>query len=461
MRGTVFSLSLMMFLGALYQAGAMSGFAVSAASAGCAANGSRSATIVKFTIQNDNVTRCDTIYEAFKADYPHLNIQGTKCAFIRRNIGQSGLANGPDDTINYLSVMDINGGNVRDLDRYPLWVQNNNPQSPMFTHTIDWPAGDYIYYTKQVKWWYEGDGVPTTEVWKVKYNDPSSKTRVVNYWSAQTFSMSLDGTRAGVTDLSNNEFHCLPHAFPPAANPTKQGWDSKVWVGCGTYISPSGKYHWHFFEGGHDNWRINTWNPPTELLATVDVGSADFPVWSVDKSLTSETIGRGPMEWSRWAVNSDKWICGCTYLYNTHVSPPVGVGHNQVLCNWIDHKVIVTSRNWQDSVTKCTIRHSDPGDMWVAGGPCGSYEDVSGAWIPTSVTTGCTLVEARQPIRSSLREFSSSVKFNVFTLQGKCLGAWDARRVSGKAWSSLPGGACIVKPVSAGRACVRVTVSGL
>ena len=440
----------------------VSGFAVSSVQVPCDRNGNALfyfGSIVKYTIQSDNVTRCDTIYKQFRATYPHLNLQGTMCAFLRRSLASTDSAYGPKDTATYVSVMDINGGNVHDLDTLRAWVQNRNPQSPPLTHTIDWPAGDYVYYSKQIQYGiYQNDGVWQHEIWRAKYNDPSSQTLVCKYHSLETWSLSLDGTRAGVTDISQNpgtqqnEFHCLPHAFPPLTPPTKAGWDSKVWVGCGTYISPSGKYHWHFFEGGHDNWRINTWNPPTELLATVDVASADFPAWSVDKSLTSETIGRGPMEWARWAVNSDKWICGCTNVSNMHVSPPVDVGHNQVLCNWIDHKVIVTSRNWQASSANCDKRHSDPGDMWIAGGPGGNtYEDVNGKWITVNA------LGVRQnmvPARSGA--FTMSPKVNVYSVQGRLLGIWDRQTLS----RALPAGTYFVLSVSGGRGIARLGISG-
>jgi hypothetical protein len=421
----------------------VSGFAVSSVQVPCNTGDARFyyGKIVKYTIQNDNVTRCDTIYKTFRATYPQLNLVGTQCAFLRRSIGQTGVANGPDDTKAHLSVMDINGGNVRDLDSFPLWIQNNNPQSPYLPNLIDWPAGDYVYYIKGIS----TDPCDATkigsEIWKVKYNDAATKTRVGEYRnqnnsSALTFGMSLDGTRACVTftiyaagNCGALEFVDLPHVFPPATTPTKAGWDSKVWVGCGSYCSPSGKYHWHFFEGGHDNWRINTWNPPTELLATVDIASSVFPAWSVDKSLTAGAIGRGPMDWARWAVNSDKWICGCTDLYNMQVSPPTEVGHNQVLCDWIGHKIIVTSRNWQASSAACDRRNSCPGDMWIAGGPASgnAYEGIDGNWydaITHAKVQNGTVGVGMMPggYLSVKRSFAGNGAAAVFDLRGSRIG---------------------------------------
>ena len=447
---TVFAL---LFAGAWQQAGSMSGLAVSSCQAPgspCRTNGDARfdyGTIVKFTIQNDVVIRCDTIYKAYQATYPHLNLQGTKCAFIRRSIGQSGADHSANDIYSHLSILDLAVGTVTDIDSFFTW-EFHTTQGGQLYYGIDWAANDYIYYVKQIKWSYSGDG-PAAEVWKVKYNDPSTKALVYQYYDVKTFAVSLDATRAGITDITNNEFHCLPHAFPPAVNPTKNGWDSRVWVGCGTYISPSGKYHHHFFGGGHEAWRINTWNPPNELLASVDVSSGDFPAWSVDKNLTAETIGGGPMDWARWAVNSDKWITGCTQLYNMHVGPPFPqVGHNQVLVDWIGHKVIVTSRNWQASVTDCTKRQNDPGDLWIEGAPSGRcYENTDGNWV--NVDNGS--IVAVGPKRMTHLRVSLSQKATIYTIQGKPLGCRRLTKGATMESRKLPAGMYLVRQAASRR----------
>ena len=413
MRGTISELGFVLFLGMCCQAGAVNGVAVSSFQDPSRQNTDAMffyGAIVKYTIANDQVSKCDTIYKKYWSVYPKLNLQGTMCAFIRKNVGGPNPDLTKDISIN-LSVMDIDGSNVFDLDTFPAC---ECLECREFRSQICWPAGDYIYYTKQMRFPDRPpENQPTMEVWKVRYNMPSSRARVVTYEDARTFGMSLDATRAGITDLSNSEFHCLPHAFPPATPPTKAGWDTKVWEGCGTYISPSGKYHQHFYEPGHAGFRINTWNPPNVLLATVDVIASDFPQWSVDPALTAEKIGSGDgdMEWARWAVNSDKWITGCTKLSN---------GYNQVLVNWIDHKVIVTSRNWRSIAIPA--RSNDPGDFWVAGGPCGSYEDVNGNWAPTSVSSGCATKTVHRPVQAMAGDILFPQGVNVYSVQGALLG---------------------------------------
>lgn len=131
----------------------------------------------------------------------------------------------------------------------------------------------------------------------MKYDDPSTQTLVFTYKAIQTFSLSLDGKRAGVTSLypdPDNMFMNLPHAFPPTSEPTRSGWDNKVWVGCGSYISPSGKYHHHFFGGDHTDLRINTWDLPKVLIATVDFNfTNNFAAWS---GMPTDSISGGSMQ---------------------------------------------------------------------------------------------------------------------------------------------------------------------
>jgi hypothetical protein len=444
----------------------MDGISLSASQAPCRTKWPYYGSIIKFTIASDRVTRTDTIYSYKEhwAGYPIINVQGTQCAFIRmdqRDMDTASVGNGQGFHM-YLSVMDINGGNVRDLDTIPQvvdWMETR--------FLVAWPAGDYIYYHRNNHFVYgpedwKSAGIPTGEIWKVKYNDPSTQSKIYTYRAVYTFGMSLDGTRAAITAMYGDmdvpghigqlqdQFKNLPHAFPPAIEPVKDGWDTKVWVGCGSYISPSGKYHWHFFEGGHANWRINTWNPPKELVATTDVTSGEFLAWAVDKSLTNQTLGGGPMSWVRWAANSDKWICGGSQLMN---SANQEVGNNQILVNWIDHKLIVTRPNWQPSNAICNVRQNDVGALWVAGGPGGySYEDVNGNWINVSPVSA-----GRSPVPAASGAITLSHKVNVYTVQGRLLGTWDRGTIS----RTLPSGAYFMAPVAGTRSgIVRTTVFG-
>jgi hypothetical protein len=430
----------MLALGFGYQAFSMNGFAVSVSN-GRGSNLSAlnsgwpyQGPIVKYTIENDTVKSCDTIYKEYWGAWPILNVQGTKIAFDR--LSTKGGSDTLQDNVKfrYLSVMDSDGKNRYDLDTMPRFCKK------VF---IAWPAGDYIYYHKS-RYCQYGDadwasgGKPASEIYRVKYNDPSTRTLIFTYKQIQTFSVSLDGKRAGVTSLYDNEFKNLPHAFPPTSEPVKDGWDSKVWVGCGSYVSPSGKYHHHFFGGGHTDLRINTWDLPKVLIATVDFNfTNDFAAWS---GMPLDSIANGgPMEWGRWAANSDKWITssGANKLGTDANGLPIG-GSNQLLLNWIDHKTINTSRNSRRAPDGFIYR-SDPGALWVAGGPGGeTYENVNGDWVDLNgtVVQHGTVQLRRDLSRIDFGREPLSQKVNVYTLQGKSLGALDRGAIS----TALPAG---------------------
>jgi len=442
-----------------YQAFSMNGFAISVAKGRGASSLSGNNTevpyvgpMVKYTIANDAVARCDTVYKEHWTSWPVLNVLGSKIVFERYD------TRGGADTIwenqyyKYLAVMDSDGKNCYDLDTM---------RRQFHRCLIAWPAGDYIFYIKNLFWWYgpgeyESKGAPTSEIWRVKYNDPSTRTKIFTYKSAHTFSLSLDGTRAGVCSLYDNMFRNIPHAFPPTSEPVQTGWDPLVWVGCGSYISPSGKYHHHFWDTDHTNLRINTWDLPKVLLATVNFNlTNDFAVWS---GMPIDSIAGGAMEWGRWACNSDKWITMGAQNKITSQQPAAWdhsfTSTNQLLINWIDHKTINTSRNSKPAADGFVYK-SDPGALWVAGGPGGeTYEDVTGTWRKPNGDA----VEVRHgPSRIDHSRTSLSQKVNVYTVQGKLLGSWDHGIIS----RALPTGTYVVAPASAVRSgTARISIGG-
>jgi len=223
--------------------------------------------------------------------------------------------------------------------------------------------------------------------------------------------------------------------------PTAGCLPSSVTGGCGAYISPSGKYHQHFWEGGHTQFRINTWNPPCEVTATVDINSGDLGTWA---GVPKDSICGQVMSWARWAVNSDKWICGAvTNAYNAQ---------NQVLVNWIDHKAIQVSRN--KAASGWDRNSNDPGDFWVSGGPCGNYEDVNGNWVSAG---SCT--ETKPQARFAPAQVSSSQQVNVYSVQGRLLGIWKRANISAN-HAILPTGTYIIRSTAQQQnAAVRI-VSG-
>jgi hypothetical protein len=420
--------------------------------------------IVKFTIQNGAVTRADTLYKSKLASYPTINVQGAMVAFVRTDI--SDKANWAQDINRHLCVVDVNGNIIQDnIDTFPSRFCSDNGNCHVRTY-IDWPAGDWIYYSHK-----SGLSGPD-EIYKVKYNDPSTKQKVCTYShnnsgstvGVHAFSLSLDASKATIVTTNCSDasaWYCnAPHVFPPSpANPAdpKGDWPSAVSYGCGAYISPSGNYHVHFQDQGHSILGVNTlnWSSRT-ATATLDIReNPNFAQWS---GLPQDSVGADKMWYPRWSVNSDKWICAN--------SPNAKGLYMQLLVNWVDHQVIPMPHGPDVSQSACNIsgmyeeRNTEAGDLWVAGGPCGSYEDATGKWVSTSVTGGCAVESQSQPLRSNLKQLPSSEKYGVYTLQGKCLGTWDRGMIS----ATLPAGiyfsACGSGGIS-GIAQIRVIGSGV
>jgi hypothetical protein len=396
--------------------------------------------IVKYIIQNNAIASYDTIYRQFWGSYCILNVQGNKIAFLRENVNEGTADWKVNARKQYITVMDADGKNARDLDTLNSYDPNCRVEIK-----IAWPAGDYIYYHYNMRYGYDvNDGTPISQIWRVKCNDPSTQRLVYTYRFIRTFSMSLDGTRAGVTATQGcagkSAPYCnIPHAFPPTSDPDAGGWAQGVVLGCGSYISPSGKYHWHFWEGGHTVNRIETINMPNQVLATSETNFSTIADWIVAATgMSKSAITGGNMDWGRWAANSDKWFCGSGRNANNVT--------NGILWSWIDHKAMF-------------IPTSECGALWVAGGPCGSYEDVNGKWVQTSVTGGCGPTEiAQQSARANLTASPLSHNVNVYTVRGTFVGTLDRAKISLK----LPAGTYFVAPAARGgaRGIVKMHIGG-
>jgi hypothetical protein len=371
----------------------LNGFAVTAMRTYCSNDGSYYYSytlgyIVKFTIENGKVIKTDALYKDKLSSFPTLNILGNKVVFVRTDI--SNKSQWAQDVSKHLCVIDANGAIIQDnIDTFPSRYCTDIRDCHTRTY-IDWPAGDWIYYSRR-----SGGGGPD-DIYKVKYNDPSTKQKVCTYSHNGTgvyaFGLSLDATKATIVTSYCSDasaWYCnAPHLFPPSpsdpADP-RGDWPTDVSYGCGAYISPSGNCHVHFQDQGHSILGVNTLNWGSHTATTVNVRmNPDFAQWS---GLPQDSVGAGKMWYPRWSVNSDKWICA-------NSTNAKGL-YMQLLVNWVDHKVIPMPHGPDVSATACGSmdqqeRNCEAGDLWVAGGPCGSYEDVNGAWVPASgITVGC------------------------------------------------------------------------
>lgn len=392
--------------------------------------------IVKFTIADGKVTRCDTLYKKTLADFPTINLSGAKIAFIHKD--SAGAWNN-GRTKKYLSVMDADGGNVRDLDTLPGYYGEGGEAKIL----LEWPAGDWIYYCRG------GNVGGPDPVWKINSTDPSKRQQIFTYKCTYSFSLSLDATKSSITTTTCSDaqaWYCNAlYAFPPTTEP-RGDWPSAVSYGCGSYISPSGNYHVHFQDQGHTILGVNTVNWTSRTAsATVDIRqNPSFAQWS---GLPQDSVGAGKMWYPRWAVNSDKWICALT-------QNPINL-NMQLLVNWVDHQAIATPHAPANvSLSACkgddTERNAEAGDLWVAGGPGGiTYENVNGDWVDLN---GTVVQHGTVPVRQGLSRIDRSAtplsqKVNVYTILGRLLGTWDRGMIS----ATLPAGTYFVAPASGAR----------
>jgi hypothetical protein len=383
---------LLLILGFLAQAisaatPAINGRAVSVAwRGGFAYEGVGRGSIVKMTIQNGGVTRCDTIYRRSQglAQYPAFNLAGTRVAFYRwqkQTVGNGEVCGTSNSST--IAVIDIDGTNLRDLVTLPA-APGNEP-------VLDWPAGDWIYY-KNPRAGANPQDRDVGDIWRVDVNDPTMNQRVVYYtgWGTGTgenwlrrWSISLDGKRAGgqFNVILNSPCQNLFHAFPPLFGDYVLSGIFAVGnpVACNGSICASGIYGATYFDGSHAEIFIQKWNPVTnDIGGTTSFSLGNMAQWIGNTSLFSGTEG---CELIRWAVNSDKWVLQQVGWWGHAAN--IEQGANQFAGNWVDKQAIMISNNPRLPQNSQPPYGNCPGDLWIDGGAAavGKYEDTTGNWI--------------------------------------------------------------------------------
>jgi hypothetical protein len=337
-------------------------------------------TILRSIIRDSQVERLDTIYNETFARFPVLDMKGTRIAFWRWDGRLDGDAIVDMDKNRYLSVMDTDGGNVKDLVTFALPDGVNYREFDKI-NLIDWPHGDWIYYQK-----------PTThEIWKVKYSDPSSNTHVYTYEHPdfkRFWRWDLSGAADRATLTANwtfgysNIIQDFPPSYPPLPN-TDKAPDGKYVSPCccNICVSPGGGHLAYFANVAHSRVYYHEWASP----------DADNPRWhrdfihldSIARWVGKETLGGG-MGMMRFSANSDKWLC----LWVGGYRHPGKSGGNQVLFNWVDSTAIqITDNSVYPKNELCNgdvpvVYACTQGDFWVDGGAenRGKWEDVDGVW---------------------------------------------------------------------------------
>lgn len=336
-------------------------------------------TIIRSIIRDSKVDRLDTIYNETFARFPVLNMNGTRIAFWR---WEGRLENGSVvdmDKNRYLSVMDIEGNNVRDLVTFSL-PENVDQREFDKMNLFDWPHGEWIYYQKPM----------TYEIWKVNCNDPSSNTHVYTYEHPDfkkfwRWDLSAAADRATLTANwtfgYSNIYQPFPPLHPPLPN-TDKAPDGRYASPCccNICVSPGGGHLAYFADVAHDRVFYHEWVSPETDKAR---WHRDFiHLNTIAQWVGKETLGGG-MGMMRFAANSDKWLC----LWVGGYRHPGKSGGNQVLLNWIDRTAIqITDNAVYPKNALCndvSIVHAcTQGDFWVDGGEenRGKYEDIDGLW---------------------------------------------------------------------------------
>jgi hypothetical protein len=320
---------------------AMDGFAVTVQR-----KGNDESLLLKFTIQNDVVARVDTLYREECYHHPVISPDGQYIAFL---------------SADHLSVMNSDGTAVRHLvaqNDFMSWYDRRN-------NILEWPAGPYIYYRSNA-----------TEIWKVDARDPQRHERALTYAkdiqndkevSFRKWSASLDMQRSAIQMNMCNNVHLIP------SSGTVSDYECDP-EGCNIHIAPGGGFVNWFTGTPHDYVEIGSWSGAGKVEYLGRVTLEQMGEWA------GRELGSG-MDWPSWSTNSDRWMCLQAGLSGSGCMGGrfLKCGANQVLFNWIEDKVLVTTNNSSGGPIACC------GDLWVAP-PAGTgmaYQDTSGAWIST------------------------------------------------------------------------------
>ena len=405
--------------------------------------------IVRVEIKDSRPISCDTLYRGI-AHCPSFSPDGKQIAFFRDGDtwdrqNNTRVAGGDD----YLSVMDIDGKNMRDLVTFSGDLAKNSSWRNGEDRLNDWPIGGWIYYNKPHH---------TDEIWRVNAADPSKHEKVLEYGATdmvRRWNLSTDGTCAA----GDNFYRNAPHTFPGR----KVG---DCTAGCNATISCSGRFRssWGWNPGSAENTRIEQihgdykmkghshfdyadWDKATGKCSNRLGQSAETVVYLSHAAewLGMDSIGRG-MELIRWAVNSDKWSM-FTLGWQSWAAAVSGWGANQLLYNWIDWQPILATNNPPNTSTDASLsRCCTAGDFWVTPPKdeyIGThYESISGDWLPygTWSTTplesvrnswdlsgakpvlkqanGAVAIGTQKKNRSAARKISVHLNGNMLTING-------------------------------------------
>jgi len=344
--------------------------------------------IVRYDIANGAVTGSKVLFDGV-GQYPAINLSGTRIVFFRWGlqiapgwgsevgVGEPRhLVAGSESNPNYLSVVNKDGSGLTNLIQVSKPGSNagcGSYEAMEGNALLDWPSGDWIYYIKPTG---------TAEVWRVNVNDPSHNEKIMTYTGGtppmRRWALSADAKYSGQQVLCGGT--SVPHNgacdFP--GNSPSSGIDDP---GCNATVSPSGNFIVHYLYAGHSQALLHKWDHKAGWVNGDVNNPLDASGFSELASWSGQECG-GWAEVIRFSANSDKWYCreiGWCGSYNYFMQ-----GGNSWCVNWVDKAAIRTSNNPKPDCNADYYagygKSNCAGDLWVAGGPANSYEDVNGQW---------------------------------------------------------------------------------
>jgi hypothetical protein len=330
--------------------------------------------ILRFDIKDNKRISEKIIYQKKekKEARPRISFDGTKVAFY---------------TGTHFCVMDADGQNVKQL----VEIHEDIKWYDGRKGTSDWPSGDWIYYRKT-----------DTEIYKVNA-ETGVEEKVITYsGSFRKWSINHALDRVAVQDGMCNMLHGLVSSYTLGQNCDPGG--------CNISISASGTYVNWFTGSGHNNVHTGSWDGtnPVEKISTVDNANSTTEKVTME-DMAGEFFGNG-MDWPLWSSNSDKWECLQVGWPRPEGASCQGgrfckCGSNQVLFNWVDSMVILTSSNPQAATGG---RRNCAGDLWVKPpeGCTNHYEDINGHWV--EVKTGTVGTRGKDATHANTRLYAET-----------------------------------------------------
>jgi hypothetical protein len=272
--------------------------------------------IVKYALSNGVATASDL--NAGPARFATISPDGQKVAFIKNN--------------NAIAVMSVSGGAATE-------VVTGLPSSKGY---LDWPAGDYVFYSKGG---YGENG--SKEVWKVNCSTKASSLVCTFNTQMWQWGIANDGNHACVRPCDGQDGGGTGDVYRYLLlSPTtiSKGNADDIGMGCGNSISPDGAYLMRFDNYNHDHIAFHRWD--RSVYKSVSMSTMNS--WGVN-------LGSG-MNRNRWSANDAKWIC----VMQGWDGRGAGAGSNQVLYNWIDGQQVRTSQSANGSQ-----QQNEAGDFWI------------------------------------------------------------------------------------------------